>query len=66
MFSFSIDEFIKVLVSYNLAIWPLQIFVYILIIIALFFSFKSTNYAPKIVLSVLAFLWLFNGIVFSY
>jgi hypothetical protein len=66
MFSFSIVEFLLVLESYNLAIWPLQIFAYILIIIVLFFSFKSTNYAPKIVLSVLSFLWLFNGIAFCY
>jgi hypothetical protein len=66
MLSFSIAEFLLVLESYNLAIWPLQIFAYILIIIVLFFSFKSTNYSHKIVLSVLSFLWLFNGIVFSY
>ena len=66
MLSFSVDEFMLVLENYNLAIWPLQIFIYILIGIAVFFSFKSTNYTPKIVLSILAFLWLFNGIVFSY
>ncbi len=66
MFSFSIVEFLSVLKSYNLAIWPLQIFTYILIIIALFYSFKPAAYAPKIVLSILSFLWLFNGIVFSF
>ena len=66
MLSFSPENFMLVLESYNLAIWPFQIFAYIFIIIALFFSFKPTNYAPKIVLSVLSFLWLFNGIVFSY
>jgi len=66
MLSFSIEEFLLVLETYNLAIWPSQIFVYLLIIVSLFFSFKSTNYAPKIVLSVLSFLWLFNGIVFCF
>lgn len=66
MLSFSTGDFLLVLESYNLSIWPLQIFAYILIIVALFFSSKSTNYAPKIVLSVLSFLWLFNGIVFNY
>ena len=65
MFSFSIVDFLSVLASYNLAIWPLQIISYILIIIALLFSFVATNYAPKIVFSILSFLWLFNGIVFS-
>ena len=65
MLSFSVDEFLIVLENYNMAIWPFQILVYILIGIALIFSFKTTKLAPKIVLSVLAFLWLFNGIVFS-
>ena len=65
MFSFSIVDFLLVLENYNLSIWPLQIFAYLLIIIALFFSFKSTNYSTKIVLSILSFFWLFNAIVFS-
>ena len=66
MLSFSVKDFLLVLESYNLALWPLQIFAYILIIIALFFSFKSTKYAPKIVYSILSSLWLFNGIVFNF
>ena len=65
MFSFSVVDFLSVLENYNLSIWPLQIFAYLLIIIALFFSFKSTNYSAKIVLSILSFFWLFNAIVFS-
>ncbi|MFC2139640.1 DUF6064 family protein [Bacteroidota bacterium] len=65
MLSFSPKEFMLVLESYNLTIWPFQIIAYFLIIVSLFYSFKSTNYAPKIVLSILSFLWLFNGIVFS-
>ena len=65
MFSFTIEDFMLVLESYNLAIWPMQIFAYILVILALFFTFKSTKYSQKIVLGILSFLWLFNGIVFS-
>jgi len=65
MLSFSIEDFFLVLESYNLAIWPFQIFSYILDVLALFFSFKSTNYSPKIVLAILSFFWLFNGIVFN-
>jgi len=65
MFSLNIEDFMMVLESYNLAIWPLQIFSYILIIVALFFSFKSTKYSLKIILGILSLLWLFNGIVFS-
>jgi hypothetical protein len=66
MLSFSIEEFLLVLKSYNLAIWPIQIFAYVLVILSLFFTFKSTKYSSKIVLAILSFFWLFNGIVFSF
>jgi len=66
MLSFSIEEFLLVLESYNLAIWPLQIFAYILVVLVLFFSFKPTNYSLKIVLSILSFFWLFTAIVFCF
>ncbi len=65
MFSFTIDDFMSVLESYNLAIWPMQIIGYVLVILALFFTFKSTKYSQKMVLGILSVLWLFNGIVFS-
>jgi len=65
MLSFSIEEFFSVLESYNLAIWPTQIFAYVLVILSLFFIFKPTKYSYKIVLAILSFFWLFNGIVFS-
>lgn len=66
MFSLSGGEdFLLVLERYNLAIWPLQIFAYVFVILALFFSFKATKYSLKIVLAILSFFWLFNGIVFG-
>lgn len=65
MLSFSSEDFMLVLEQYNTTIWPMQIIAYLLIILALFFSFKSTKYSQKIVLIILSFLWLFNGIVFS-
>lgn len=64
MLSFNLEEFLLVLESYNLAIWPLQIVAYILGITALVFSFKPTKHSPKIVLAILSILWLFIGIVF--
>ena len=66
MISFSVEEFLLVLESYNLAIWPFQILAYVLVVLALFFSFKPTNYSPKIVLAILSFFWLFTGIVFGF
>ncbi len=66
MLSFSIEEFLLVLESYNLAIWPLQIIAYLLVLSALYFSFKPTRYSPQIVLAILSFFWFFNGIVFCF
>ena len=66
MLSFSIEKFYLVLESYNLAIWPIQVFAYILAGLSLFFIFKPTKYSSKIVLSILSFFWLFNGIVFGF
>jgi hypothetical protein len=55
-----------VLERYNLGIWPVQIFAYVLVIAALFFSFKSTSYSTKIIPAILSFFWLFTGIVFCF
>jgi len=66
MLSFSTEEFLLVLESYNLEIWPIQIFAYVLVVLALFFLFKPTDYSHKIVLTVLSLFWLFNGIVFCF
>ncbi len=66
MLSFSIEEFLLVLESYNLAIWPLQIITYVLIVLVLFFSLKPTKYSAKIVSAILSFFWLFTGIVFCF
>ncbi len=66
MLSFSLKEFLLVLESYNLDIWPLQIIAYVLILLVLFISLKPTKYSVKIVLVVLSFFWLFTGIVFCF
>ena len=66
MLSFSIEEFLLVLESYNLAIWPFQGFAYILVIMALIFALKPTNYSLRILLAILSFFWLFTGILFCF
>lgn len=66
MLSFSIEEFLLVLGSYNLAIWPLQIIAYVLIVLVLFFSLYPQKYSSKIVMAVLSFFWFFTGIVFCF
>ncbi|MBN2480416.1 MAG: hypothetical protein JXB19_01650 [Bacteroidales bacterium] len=64
MLSFNLEEFLGVLEDYNLFIWPLQIIAYLAGILALTFSFIKIRYSHRIILSVLSFYWLWNGIVF--
>jgi len=66
MLSFSLEEFLVVLENYNVAIWPLQIIGYVLILLVLLVSLKPTKYSAKIVSSILSFFWLFTGIVFCF
>ena len=66
MLSFSLEEFLLVLESYNLFIWPLQIIAYVLIVMVIFFSLTPTQYSAKIVSAILSFFWLFTGIIFCF
>jgi hypothetical protein len=62
--SFILEDFLTVLEHYNLSIWPLQIFAFLLGIVALLFSIKRIKYSNKIVLVILSLYWFWNGIVF--
>jgi hypothetical protein len=61
---FSTEQFLKVFSDYNRAIWPMQIFAYALGAIVIVFVVAKTGYARRIVMSVLAFFWLFIGVVY--
>ena len=50
--------------KYNAMVWPLQVVVYLLCFIALFLAVKKLKYADRIIAAILAFFWLWNGIVF--
>ncbi|MBI4789709.1 MAG: hypothetical protein HY782_21980 [Chloroflexi bacterium] len=50
--------------KYNLTIWPLQVVAYVLIIAALFVAAKKVKHSDRIVAAILAFFWLWLGIMF--
>jgi hypothetical protein len=64
MLSFETSEFFLVLEQYNQDVWPLQVVAFFLALAAILFSVKSTKWSTRLVLIVLAFFWLWNGIVF--
>ena len=61
MLPFTLEQFVAVFVSYNNAIWPVQIVAYLLggISVALLFS-KPRN-ADRVIAGVLALMWLWTG-----
>lgn len=63
--NFQLEPFLKVLRVYNTDIWPMQIFAYIIGLIAIMLAFRNWKYSSKLISAVIAFYWLWTGIVFS-
>ncbi len=49
--------------AYNLVMWPMVIVTYLLGAIALVLAVKKTKYSNRTISGILAFLWLWSGIV---
>lgn len=64
MFSFTLEDFLSVLESYNMAVWPLQVIAYLSGILVLLLAIIKIRQSSRIILSILSFYWLWNGIVF--
>jgi hypothetical protein len=63
-FPFTGDQFFDVFGKYNLAIWPIQIFTYLLGITAVALVFSRIAARHKIISGILAFYWIWMGIVY--
>ena len=50
--------------KYNPSIWPMQVVVYVLALAAVFLAVKKIKSSDRIIAAVLAFFWLWNGIMF--
>lgn len=62
---FTIEQFLKVFGQYNLSIWPMQIVLYGLAIVAIFLTLRKKSYSDKTITLILAFFWLWMGIVYQ-
>jgi hypothetical protein len=61
---FTVDQFLDLFQDYNPAIWPMQVVAYVLGITAVAFVFIPSKLSSRFVSAVLAFFWLWNGIVY--
>jgi hypothetical protein len=60
----TLEGLLSTFLSYNLDIWPMQAVAYVLGISALVLAVKQTRKSARIISGILAFLWLWTGIVF--
>lgn len=58
------DQMLATFEAYNIAVWPMQLLAYLLAILALYFTLKSSRNSSRITTAILSFLWLWTGIVF--
>ncbi len=58
---FTIEEFMNVFRHYNHSIWPMQIIVYLLAMIAFYLLGKKHKASNKIIVGILAFFWIWMG-----
>jgi Family of unknown function (DUF6064) len=61
---FTLEQFLEVFIRYNEGVFPMQILFYLIGIIAIFLVLKPIAHSNKIISSILAFFWLWMGVVY--
>lgn len=63
---FTPEQFFGVFKQYNEAVWPAQVVIYIAASVAFYLILKSGKYSDKVISGILAFFWLWIGIVYHW
>lgn len=61
---FSVEQFLEVFRNYNESIFPIQVLLYLLGQLVIFLAIKPGFKSDRIINGILAFLWLWMGIVY--
>ena len=61
---FTTEQFMQVFGNYNLSVWPMQIILYILGVIAVILAIRPVRGSDKIITVILSFFWLWMGVVY--
>lgn len=59
---FTIDQFLEVFKNYNTTVFPMQVVLLILAIIAIYFAVRNGPGKHKIIAAILAFFWIWMGV----
>lgn len=60
----SLEQTVEVFEKYNHAVWPMQVILYLLAIVALYLALKPDRQSSRIIWIILSFFWFWSGIVF--
>jgi hypothetical protein len=61
---FTIEQFLAVFKTYNQAVFPMQVVLYLISTIAIYLAIKPNQQSDKVISIILAFFWLWMGIVY--
>ena len=61
---FTTEEFLKVFETYNQAVFPMQLILYLLAILMIYLCVKKKSWSDKTISAMLSFLWLWMGMVY--
>ncbi|MBW6515703.1 MAG: hypothetical protein K0B81_03685 [Candidatus Cloacimonetes bacterium] len=61
---FSVDQFLSLFKIYNITVWPIQIFFYLVALLALFLTVKRSALTDKMISIIIAYFWLWMGVIF--
>ena len=61
---FTVEEFMSVFERYNVSVWPAQVGLYILALVALLCFYRNVFPTRQVVFTVLSFLWAWTGLVY--
>ena len=61
---FTTEQFLEVFRNYNLSVWPMQVVLFLLGVVAVYLGRKSSPASGKFISAILAFLWLWMGVVY--
>lgn len=61
---FTVEQFLEIFKNYNQSVYPMQIVLYLLATVAIFLSIRKKRHSSRIINAILAFLWLWMGVVY--
>lgn len=63
---FTIEQFLDIFKTYNHSVWPIQGIFCLLAALVMFWGVKKTSFSDRAMLGVLAFFWLWMGVVYHW